>query len=93
MRVQAVHVDGQQFVLRPDEDVKGLRKRILKAGRAGGGFVKFRTVGRATIRVLITPHIGVRFETFERDESEIAEWEAHPPDIDVTTVSDFDDVL
>lgn len=82
MEVNTVHVDGQEFVLGADQDVESLQRDILKAARAGAGFVKFDTVGRATISVLITARVGVRFEVIQRDEQVVAEWDVNPPNID-----------
>lgn len=83
MKINTVRVDGQAFVLRPGENVKVLRAKILKAARQGAGFVKFKTVGRSTISVMITPYVGVRFESVYKDEEQVEEWEEHPPAIDL----------
>lgn len=91
MKVHTVHVDGQEFVLDPDHDVEALQREILEAAQAGAGFVKFETVGRATISVLITSRVGVRFEVLERDPQLVAGWEAHPPSIDKDR--SLDDIL
>ena len=93
MKIHKVRVDGQTFVLRPDADLDALQQKILVAAREGAGFVKFKTVGRSTIRVLITPHVGVRFETIRMEPEQIDEWEKHPPSIDADPLSDFGDVL
>lgn len=92
MKIQKVRVDGQTFVLRPDQDVAALKQQILEAARQGGGFVKFKTVGRATISVLITAQVGVRFETTRTEPAQIAEWEEHPPSIDVDPLAEYDDI-
>jgi hypothetical protein len=85
--VSQLRVDGQMFILDPQEDVTALKEQILDAIRGGAGFVRFATVGRGTVDVLVTPKVGVRFESLERTEQEIAEWESEPPPIDVD--SDF----
>lgn len=83
MKINRVRVDGQSFVLRPGENIKDLKAKILEAARQGAGFVKFKTVGRSTISVMITPYVGVRFETMHEGETQLEEWEEHPPDIDL----------
>jgi hypothetical protein len=85
--ISKLRVDGQMFILEPGQDVAGLEQEILEAVRSGAGFVRFETVGRGLVSVLITPKIGVRFESLERTEQEIAEWELDPPPIDID--SDF----
>lgn len=92
MKIQKVHVDGQTFILRPGQDASHLRQQILEAARNGAGFVTFKTVGRATIRVLITPQVGVRFETVRLRKAQLDEWEHHPPSIDAA-VMEYDDLL
>lgn len=79
MKVNKVRVDGQMFILDPAQDVEQLQRDILEAIRAGGKFVKFDTVGRATISVLISAGIAVRFEVIETPEAQIDEWEKRPP--------------
>jgi hypothetical protein len=85
--ISKLRVDGQMFILEPGQDVAGLEEEILEAVRGGAGFVRFGTVGRGLVSVLVTPKIGVRFESLERTEQEIAEMELDPPPIDVD--SDF----
>lgn len=82
MKVHKLKVDGQTFILAPDQDIETLQSEILAAAREGAGFVQFVTVGRSQVRALITPYVGVRFEVMERDEDEIAAWEHSPPVID-----------
>jgi hypothetical protein len=89
VKIHKVRVDGQTFVLRPDADLQALQSEILAAARQGAGFVKFKTVGRAKISVLITPQVGVRFETTRTERSQVEEWEEHPPSIDADPLSDF----
>ncbi|MDY0908841.1 hypothetical protein [Microbacterium sp. CFBP9034] len=91
MKVHTLHVDGQQFVLEPGQDVDGLRDEILDAARSGAGFVRFHAVGRAIITVLITSHVGVRLEVMERDPQEIELWQDHPPSID--QFASFEDLI
>ncbi|MDN3494930.1 hypothetical protein QL996_03240 [Planococcus sp. APC 4015] len=91
MKVHTVHVDGQEFALDPDQDIDALQREILEAAQAGAGFVKFDTIGRATVSVLITSRVGVRFEVIERDSDLVAEWEANPPGIDKDP--SLDDIL
>lgn len=93
MKVHTVRVDGQLFVLRPSQDVNVLQQDILHAAAKGAGFVKFKTVGRSVIRVLITPQVAIRFETFHRDKAQFDEWEKNPPSIDVGNIADYEDVL
>jgi NAD(P)H-hydrate repair Nnr-like enzyme with NAD(P)H-hydrate dehydratase domain len=93
MKIHKVRVDGQTFVLRPDADLKSLQDEILVAARQGAGFVRFETVGRATVVVLITPQVGVRFETTDAVPEQIDEWEKNPPPIDADPLGDFADVL
>lgn len=79
MKVNKVRVDGQMFILDPAQDVEELQRDILEAIRGGGKFVRFDTVGRATISVLITAGIPIRFEVIDRPEAQIDEWEKRPP--------------
>lgn len=79
MKVNKVRVDGQMFILDPDQDVEQLQREILDAIRAGGKFVNFNTVGRATISVLITAGIAVRFEVIDTPDGQLDQWEKRPP--------------
>ena len=83
MKITRVRVDGQSFVLVPGSNVKLLKAKIVEAARQGAGFVKFKTVGRSTISVMITPHVGVRFETAHEGDAQVEEWQEHPPAIDL----------
>ena len=83
MRVVHLQIDGQSFFLEPDEDVNALEALILDAVREGPSFLKFRAAGYGVVSVLVTPRIGVRFDTREVGEDEVADWSSHPPDIDV----------
>jgi hypothetical protein len=89
--IHKVRVDGQMFILQPGQDVKELQAHILKAAERGAGFVDFQTIGRSNISVLITPNVGVRFESIERTDQQIEAWEHDPPSIDTTT--DYDDLV
>jgi hypothetical protein len=89
--IHKVRVDGQMFILQPGQDVKELQADILRAAERGAGFVDFQTIGRSNISVLITPNVGVRFESLERTDEQIAEWEHDPPSIDTTM--DYDDLV
>jgi hypothetical protein len=96
MKIHRVRVDGQTFVLRPDQDVAVLKKKVVRAAREGAGFVKFRTVGRSTISVLITAQVGVRFESIHAAPEQVDEWEQHPPSIDLDIpehLLDYEQVL
>lgn len=79
VKVNKVRVDGQMFILDPDQDVEQLQREILDAIRAGGKFVNFNTVGRATISVLITAGIAVRFEVIDTPDGQLDQWEKRPP--------------
>lgn len=92
MKVNKVRVDGQTFILEPHQDVQLLQDRILDAVREGAGFVQFETIGRATISVLITPGVPVRFEVIDRTEEQVTEWEARPPRIEPDD-GQFEDIL
>jgi hypothetical protein len=83
MQVVHLQIDGQSFFLEPDEDVDALEALILDAVREGPSFVRFRAAGYGIVSVLVTPRIGVRFDTREVPEDEVADWSSHPPDIDV----------
>jgi hypothetical protein len=82
MKITTVRIDGQMLVLRPGQDLNELKAKIIEAAKNGAGFVEMETVGRSTVSVMFTPHIGVRFETIEKVQAEVEEWEAHPPVID-----------
>ncbi|MFE4726172.1 hypothetical protein [Microbacterium sp. NPDC056736] len=82
MEVVRARVDGQMFILDPEQDVAELQRLIIEAVQQGAGFVDFQTVGRSGISVMITPYIGVRFETIERTPEQVEEWEFHPPSIE-----------
>ena len=92
MKVNKVRVDGQMFILDPEQNVQELQDRIIEAVRQGGAFVKFETIGRATITVLITPGVPVRFEVLDRTEEQLTEWEARPPHIEPHE-GEFEDLL
>jgi hypothetical protein len=83
MQVVHLQIDGQSFFLEPDEDVDALEALILSAVLEGPSFIKFRAAGYGIVSVLVTPRIGVRFDTREVGEDEVADWSSHPPDIDV----------
>jgi hypothetical protein len=96
MKIHRVRVDGQTFVLRPDQDVAALKKKISRAAREGAGFVKFKTIGRSTISVLITAQVGVRLESIRALPDQVEEWERHPYGIDLDVpehLLDFEYVL
>lgn len=82
MKVHTVRVDGQLFILEPGQDVGALEADIVSAARDEAGFVRFQTVGRSTVSVLITPLVGVRISAVERDEAQVAEWQRNPPSMD-----------
>jgi hypothetical protein len=83
VKVIKARIDGQVFILSPDQDFVALREEIITAIRAGSDFVEFQTVGRENIFVLVTPNLPVRFETIDRSENQMDEWEQNPPPIDV----------
>lgn len=82
VEIVRVRVDGQMFILDPEQDAADLQRQIIDAVRQGAGFVRFQTVGRSAITVLITPGIGVRFEVLERSEEQLREWAEDPPSIE-----------
>lgn len=82
MKITRLQIDGQVFYLDDAQDVDALEAEIVEAASARAAFVRFDTVGRGRVSVLVTPHLGVRFEVQERTEEEVAEWEAHPPVVD-----------
>jgi hypothetical protein len=80
MQITKVRVDGQDFILSPDQNLTDLRETILAAVRRGADFVEFDTVGRDNMFVLVTPSLPIRFEITERAEDPIEEWESsHSP--------------
>jgi hypothetical protein len=79
------------FLLEPDQDLERLQEQILEAVGQGAGFVRFESVGRGSITVLVTPLIRIRFESLERSPEQIEAWELDPPRIDVT--SDYPEEL
>jgi hypothetical protein len=83
VKVIKARIDGQVFILSPDQDFEALRGSIITAIRAGSDFVEFQTVGRENIFVLVTPNLPVRFEIIERSEDQMDEWEHNPPPIDI----------
>jgi hypothetical protein len=94
MIINKVHVDGQTFILAADQNVAALKQEIVAA--LGGGrsaFVDFATVGLGLISVLITPHLPIRFETIERTEEQMLEWEAYPPAVSDQQTEDLDRFL
>jgi hypothetical protein len=82
MQVVHLQIDGQSFYLEPDEDIDALEALILEAVTNGPRFFKFRAAGYGLVSVLITPRIGVRFDTREIREEEVAGWASEPPEID-----------
>jgi hypothetical protein len=83
MRVTHLQIDGQSFYLEPDEDIEALEALIVDAVTTGARFVKFRAAGHGLVSVLTTPRIGVRFESREVDDDEVAGWHDTPPTIDI----------
>jgi hypothetical protein len=82
MQITRLRIDGQFFYLDATQDVAALQDQIAEAAATRAVFVHFDTVGHGRVSVLVTPHLGVRFETQEHTAEEVAEWEAHPPVID-----------
>ncbi|NQX34070.1 hypothetical protein [Herbiconiux sp. VKM Ac-2851] len=83
MLVKHLQVDGQSFYLEPEEDIDALEALIVNAVKDGPQFVKFSAAGHGLVSVLVTPRIGVRFETREIDDDEVASWDETPPAIDM----------
>ena len=83
MKVTKLRIDGQEFFLPEDVDVPALQGQLLAAVREAAGFVTFRSIGRAEISVLMTPHTPVRFEIEEHPDEEVEEWGERPPEIDI----------
>jgi len=82
MNITKLQIDGQAFYLDEAQDVDVLQSQIVEAASTSAAFVHFGTIAHGRVSVLVTPHLGVRFEVQERTEEEVAEWEAHPPVID-----------
>jgi hypothetical protein len=82
MKITRLQIDSQTFYLDDAQDVEALQEQIVEAASRTASFVHFDTVGHGRVSVLVTPHLGVRFEIQDRSEEELAEWEAHPPVID-----------
>ena len=82
MQINKVRVDGQMFILQPEQDVDALQSEIVDAARAGGDFVSFNTGGRYSMSVLITAGVVVRFEVIDMPEEQVNEWEERPPNIE-----------
>ena len=83
MRITKLRIDGQVFHLPNDTDVPGLRQQNLAAAAGPPAFVTFQPVGHGELSVLVTAHLGVRFETEEISEEQMREWVEEPPEIDV----------
>ena len=83
MQLAKVRVDGAEFFLSADQSAAQLQVLIVAAVRAGGDFVTFNTVGRGPIQVLCTPGIPVRFETVDRTDEEVGDWQSDPPSFDI----------
>jgi hypothetical protein len=64
-----VAVNGATFSLAPGEDVGALKRRIVDAVRADGGFVEFAVAGSRQISVLFTARTQAVFlvETVQLD--------------------------
>ena len=94
MKINKVHVDGQTFILAAGEDVPALKEQIVAACTNGrSAFVDFESVGLGLISVLITPNLPVRFETIERSEEQMQEWETYPPAVRDEQSADIDRFL
>lgn len=78
MQTNTIHIDGQAFLLGAEEDVAGLKARIVAAASEGAAFIDFDSVDRGTVSVLVTPGMGVRFETGARRAGPFGEWEPFP---------------
>ncbi len=84
MKISKIRIDGQMFLLEPDQSVEELKERIVDSARKGAEFVQFEAVGYGRVSVLATANIPVRIEELERTEDQLAELEKDPPPIDVT---------
>lgn len=82
MQVNHLQIDGQSFYLEPDEDVGSLQALIIEGVTGGPRFVTFRAAGYGTVSVLVTPRIGIRFESRQVDDAKVASWDESPPAID-----------
>jgi hypothetical protein len=81
--VQITHlrIGDQSFYLDPAQDVPALKAAVVEAVTLGTRFVEFLAVGPRVVSVLVTPHLGVRFEAWEREDDEVSTWQAAPPDL------------
>jgi hypothetical protein len=82
VKIDKLRIDGQMFILEPQNDVAALKTQIVDAVRDGARFIDFTTVGHRQVSVLVTAHIPVRFEIIEKSEEQYDQWEKHPPSYD-----------
>ena len=68
----SIRIDGHPFQLADDQDVAGLKSRIVAAVTDGSRFVDFSTASQGAVSFLVTPRSVVRFEVRERVEEELA---------------------
>jgi hypothetical protein len=83
MLMKHLQIDGQSFYLESDEDTDALEALIVDSVKDGPHFIRFSAAGYGLVSVLVTPHIGVRFDTREIDDDEVSGWDHTSPAIDV----------
>jgi hypothetical protein len=71
--ITTIRIDGQRYQLADEEDVAGLKGRIVEAATGRSRFVEFRVSGHVDVSVLVTPLSAVRFEVREREEEDPAD--------------------
>lgn len=69
MIMHKMTVDGNEYYLDPEQNVDETKNSVVDAVKNGGGLVDIPLVGHATVSVLISQSIPVRFETVDADES------------------------
>ena len=82
MKITKLRIDGQFFYLDDDQDTAALKREIVAAVTAGPRFIDFTAIGHGEVSVLMTAHIGARFEVLERSQDQIDEWNQNPPVVD-----------
>ncbi|WP_043675895.1 hypothetical protein [Clavibacter michiganensis] len=69
----SIRIDGERYQLADDEDVAGLKGRIVEAVTGRSRFVDFAVSGQVGISVLVTPRSAVRFEVHVREDEDPAD--------------------
>lgn len=87
MNITKLRIDGQFFYLDTSADVPALKELILAAATDGPRFIDFTAIGHGEVSVLMTPHLGVRFEVVKRTQDQVDEWEKIPPVVDFDVYS------